>query len=393
MSDTPRRRSAELFPTDEPVSPNRLIGRADDVDRVASALLGGGNVVLAGPRRTGKTSVGDAALEICAHEGSSTVSVDLFRFADAGDLADGLARATIATRPALRRALETAGRNLGRLREELSGAATMRARQDLGEEIELALSLTASVPEPSQRLRASVELLDRVAAGDGRRLVLFLDEFQDIASGRFGDPDAVTRQLRAVLQRSARVSVLFAGSIEHLMRDLFAPSERALSQFGAFHELTAIARAEWRHGLRERFAEDACEIDEDALGRLVDLGEQHPRATMLIAQQAHLASVEEISRRIDGPLVAEGHTRALRADRLKHQQTLEKIRSLGRGKGRGTYQVIAQRVARDEALYAGLAPQTASRALEALRDAGIVERTGRRWRIIDPLLRTYLADL
>jgi hypothetical protein len=57
--------SGEFFPTDEPVSREALIGRADDVDAIASSLLGAINVVLAGPRRLGKTSVARAALEVC----------------------------------------------------------------------------------------------------------------------------------------------------------------------------------------------------------------------------------------------------------------------------------------------------------------------------------------
>src|SRR3954454_23912059 len=70
--------SAELFPTDEPIAADAMIGRADDVDAMAQALLGGANLVVAGPRRTGKTSVCDAAMAICAREHCYTASVDLF---------------------------------------------------------------------------------------------------------------------------------------------------------------------------------------------------------------------------------------------------------------------------------------------------------------------------
>jgi len=84
-----------------------------------------------------------------------------------------------------------------------------------------------------------------------------------------------------VLQCSTRVSVLFAGSIEHLMRDLFAPTDRALSQFGGFHEFAPITPEQWTDGLRRRLALDHTTITDDALARLIDLGEGHPRATML----------------------------------------------------------------------------------------------------------------
>jgi uncharacterized protein len=389
MSDK-RWGSAELFPTDLPVSADLLIGRADDVDEIARALAGGGHVVVAGPRRTGKTSVCDAALVACAADGCHTVAVDLFHVADAAELAEALTVRTLANRPALARAIHAAGGVPARLREALSVAATYRARADLGEDLEITITPHLAQADPGRALRAALELLERIAAADDRRLVLFLDEFQEIGGGLFGKGEVVTRQLRAILQRSPHVSVLFAGSMEHLMRDLFAPGDRALSQFGAFHELRAIPAAEWREGIRARLALDRCAIEDSALERLVELGEGHPRTTMLLAQQAHLIATGELTRDLDGAIVAAALAAAMRADRLKHEQTLERIRSISRYAQR-----LAVRVATGERLYEGIAPQNARRALKGLRDAGIVEATGRRggWVVLDPLLRRYLAEL
>src|SRR5581483_609496 len=102
----------------------------------------------------------------------------------------------------------------------------------------------------------ALDLPERVAKADGKRLVLFLDEFQEVAGERqpYGDPDSVTKRMRAAFQRSPSVSFLFAGSLEHLMRDLFVPKQRAFSGFGGFHSLRAIAPEEWARGLGERFA-------------------------------------------------------------------------------------------------------------------------------------------
>ena len=84
-------------------------------------------------------------------------------------------------------------------------------------------------------LGATIRLAQRIAEQDKKRIVLFLDEFQDIAAPaqRFGEADILTKQLRSELQRSPLISVLFAGSMEHLMRDLFGPTQ-SLSQFGNF---------------------------------------------------------------------------------------------------------------------------------------------------------------
>jgi hypothetical protein len=377
-----------LFPTDHPLAAELMIGRTADVDRIAMALLGGGNVVLAGPRRTGKTTVADAALEVCRADDAYTARVDLFESADAGELAHLLTLELLGNRPPLRRAIKQAVQAGRSVAGALRVTATLRATQDLDLELEVAVDRGRAEREPDRALDAALRLAQVLAERDGHRVVLFLDEFQEVAGGRFGNPDAVTRKLRAVLQRSPDVSVLFAGSIEHLMRDLFAPSERALSQFGSFHELGAISADEWADGITTRLGRDRTSIAGDALTRLIELGEGNPRATMLLAQQAHLQSLEELSHDIDHAIVVVALDRALASEQLRHQQDLERIRRAGRYCER-----MAIRVAADAELYAGLRPQQAQRALNALRDIGVVQRVRQAdWRVLDPLLRRYLAS-
>ncbi len=174
----------------------------------------------------------------------------------------------------------------------------------------------------------------------------------------------------------------------HLMRDLFAPGDRALSQFGSFHELAPITVEQWTTGLRRRLKLDDTTITDDALQHLIELGERHPRATMLLAQQAHLVCIEELSREIDNATVVQALDRSLGAERLRHEQQIERIRSTGRHGER-----MAIRVAAGSELYANLQSEQASRALNSLRDIGVIDRGDKhgQWLLTDPLLRRYLA--
>jgi hypothetical protein len=287
--------------------------------------------------------VAGAAVVACQRDGAYVATTDLFECADAGALAHVLTLELLANRPPLRRAIVEALSAGKSVLEALRPAATIRARQDLGEEIEFTLDLSRAEEDPAKALDAARRLAQRLAARDGRRVVVFFDEFQDIGAGRFGDVDALTRNMRAVFQRSPDVSVLFAGSIEHLMRDLFAPSERALSQFGSFHELTPITAQEWGDGIRERLQLDRTSITNDALERLVELGEGHPRTTMLIAQQAHAQALEELSREIDHAAVVAALGRAMSSEPLRHQQQLERIGAAGRFAERMAIRVAARR--------------------------------------------------
>ncbi len=393
MSETQRRvGSAELFPTDEPVGGEAMIGRDGDVDAIASSLLGGADVVLAGPRWLGKTSVARTALDICRRAGRYTVAVDLFTQPDAQQLAESLTVGALFNRPAARRLVRRARQDPARASQVAATPTAIRLIEELGAAVELAFSPAAGDMPADQALHHALGLLQRIADADDRELVLFLDEFHELAAPRkpYGDPGAVTRRLGAVLQESPAVTVLFAGSVEHVMRDLLGPGEQPLSQPpGGFYELATITPEAWAAGISDRLKLDGCTIDADALELLLTRGEGHPRATMLIAQQGHYIATLEPTRRVDLAHIDAGADRAMIADRLKHEQQLAHIRTLGRHAQR-----IVERVALGATLYQGLAPDVANQTLRSLRDAGIVEHHGRgEWRIFDPLLRRYLQQL
>jgi uncharacterized protein len=386
-----RQASGDLFPTDVPIPASQLIGRSDDVRELAIALENGTNLILAGPRRTGKTSVCDAAIGRAERSGCYTARLDLFRISDAAELAEALAVAVLANRSPIRRIVRRA-RDLGRAAlNATQTAAVLKLKGELGDGVELAITPGWGAQDPVRALDLALDLPERTARADGRRLILFFDEFQELASERrpYGDPDLVTKRMRAVFQRSPSVSFLFAGSLEHVMRDLFAPSHRAFSGFGSFHRLRPIAAEDWAQGLLERFSADDCTIDPAALARIVELGAKHPRATMRIAQQTHLVSVQIDRRDIDLDLVQLGYDAALDSDLPTMEQTVEHIRRLHKNALQ-----VARALARGEPIPRRLAPAIRDRVLKLLMRAGIVEHVARGdWQIVDPLFQAYLRDL
>lgn len=386
-----RQRSSDLFPTDQPIPASQLIGREADVKEISAALAGGGNLIVAGPRRTGKTSVCDAALGRLVGRGFYTVAVDLFRIASTAELAEALVSATLSNRSVLRRVLHQTRRAGRAVADAVQMSAIVKSKSQLGEELEIAFAPGLAGRDPERYLDYALALPGRIADVDRKQVVVFFDEFQEVGSPHqpYGDPDQLTKRMRAIFQRSTGVSFLFAGSIEHLMRDLFTPAQRALHQFGGFHQLRTIDAAAWTEGLTERFAADDCEVDPLALGRIIEYGELQPRATMLIAQKTHLTTVELDTRRIDLDSVELGLLAAMATDRIAHEQTVERVRRLHK-----LGLLTAQRIAREQPVYSGLPRGAVRRALEALRDAAVIESQGRgQWRVTNPLLRRYLTAL
>ena len=94
-------------------------------------------------------------------------------------------------------------------------------------------------------------------------------------------------------------------------------------------------------------------------------------------------------REIDLDLVQLGFERALEGDRPTMEQVVERVRLLHK---HGL--TVARAVAAGESPPRRLHPGVRDRVLKLLRDAGILEHEARgRWRVIDPLLRHYLASL
>lgn len=389
--------SGELFPTDDPIAAGELIGREQNVKEIATVLEAATNLVIAAPRRTGKTTVCDAAIDRLKRQGLYTASIDLWKAADLTDLAEAIVTQTIANRPTLKRLLHEVRSKGRRALNNAQVRAIATVSGELGEDIEMAFEPGFAKRDPERYWDYALRLPQEVAQKDGKRLVLFLDEFQSVLD--FEDSKAQTRQqqMRAAFQRSSQASFLFAGSIEHLMKDIFGENKRPFSNFGGFYDLAPIGASDWEGGIRERLGKDRCTIDNPAIERLIDLGELHPRSTMLIAQQAHLASIFAQTKQIDGSLVEAGFQTARRRDRGKHEQTIDRIKKLrGRVTSRRALKVV-RAIARGEPIYAGgdNSDTEVKRAVNALHDAGIVESKseGRGWRITDPLFRLYVAEM
>jgi hypothetical protein len=367
-----------------------MIGRQGDVEQLVLQLSNGAHRIVAGPRRTGKSSVCEAAIGQLRAGGSYTVAVSLFKQTNAATLAEAIAEAALSNRGPMHRLIERV-RGIGTA--ALRGAAltlAIKVQAELGDGVELALRPGLAAQDPERALRLALELPGRIAERDRRPLVMFIDELQELAtsSGSYGDPDALMKYMRETIYESRGVTSLFAGSMERMMRELFTSRRRAFYGFGGFHDLTPISPQEWKAGLTDRFAEDGCTVDDEALERVIELGDRHPRTVMLIAQQTHSAAIELDERHIDLTLAQRGWRGAMEAERARHVDAVETIRRMGAA----AITVVAQ-LANGIPPYRDHDPQTVRRMLTRLERAGIVNRPDpRRWIIDDPLLTSYIRE-
>ena len=369
-----------------------MIGRAEDVSRLVSSIAAGQNLRILAPRRTGKTTVCDAALNGLREGGWYTAKVDLMQPSGAAGFAQTLTRALLANRPQLKQALAQVRDTWSRLSDRLRAQATV----DLGDGVRIAFEPGwSSRDDPAVALAEALDLPQRLAEKDGRPVVVFFDEFQELAApaAPFGEPTRLQAQMRATFQRANEVGLLFAGSREHAMQQVFQP-DAPLGGYGGSYSLSPITAVEWEGGLAERFERASVEAGEAVVGRLVELGDGHPRATMLVAAEAYATVREAGVASLDASVVAQAWNRARVHDVERCRLMVERMRRLRLAKGSDLALSVARLVASGEPPYSlDVHAEQVRRALDSLEDVGVVEQVGRgSWRVPDPILRAHLLE-
>lgn len=373
------------FPIGGPVPGGDLVGREGYVRRTVSRLLEGEHLLIAGPRRIGKTSVILEALRRLGRRGAVTAYVDCLGATDLRGLGERIAAALLAT-------VEGEGA-LEDLRAMASGGRPRRRIRP--DHLELALPVVRE--RSAQRaFEAALDMPRAIAARGARRVVVALDEFQ--AAGRAGP--RVFDVMRARFQAQRGVAYAFLGSEEGLLEELFSEKGRALYRFAVAHDLTGSTEArfgidpsEWLAYLRRKFAERRIAVADAEIDRILDATGGHPQDTMQLSAGLYHLMRESGLRSVSAELVDVAYEQAMRE--LERPFALH-WSDLGEQK---YLQQVAKRIARAETLYgaggSGDVPRAeVLRAVTSLRERGLVVRTGRgRYEYLEPMFAEFVRRL
>jgi uncharacterized protein len=364
---------ASPFIYEEPVAPEALIDRRDElaalVDRAGQAR----NSRLEGARRFGKTSLVRAVLSAAEDEGAVPVEVNFLGCVSAADVADRIERAYASQlESGLRRWFEGLIRTL---RPTLSAAPG-------------GVGITAQPRIAAPGLLDRLALPRRIHERTGRVCAIAFDEFQEVLRIDSALPGAFRAELET---HGTAAAYLFSGSHPGLMREMFADRRHAFFAQAAPVQLGPLPADELADFIVRRFADGRRDPGE-ALAPLLDASEGHPQRAMLLAHhlfecttRAAPAGIEEWTDALES---------ATRETRGEHQLLWEASTELERR----VLKLIAHRTVpltgREAAERFGLGKSGSSRtALARLAGEGhLVEdattRTG--WRIVDPLLAAWL---
>jgi uncharacterized protein len=216
-------------------------------------------------RRYGKTSLVRAALGKLPRRNFVAAYVDLWPTDSETTFVAAVARAlTESMSSSVEKALETAKKFFGSL------SPSVTVNEEGKPTLTFGLAKHARIDPVLEEV---LETPGRIAAKNGPRVAVVLDEFQQILE--YGS-DRVERKLRSVIQNHRRVSYILLGSRKHLIRKMVLDKNRPLYRAGGHYPLGPIAEKHWQPFIRQRFSTAEKRIDEAEIHAICEMTQGHP---------------------------------------------------------------------------------------------------------------------
>lgn len=249
-----------------------LVDRESFVNRVEERkqlkeLLGSGiNVMLISPRRWGKSSLVKVAMDELVDEDKHirVCYIDAFSIKTEAEFYRTFAREVITCAAST---LEKRLEDVKLFLKALSPSITLKS--DASDTMSFDLKFELQERDVMEIL----DLPEKIASAKGIRLIVCIDEFQQLAS--LPDYKSMEGKMRSVWQRQQQVSYCFYGSKRHMMLDIFNNSSNPFYRFGQVLFLQKIKKEEWIPFIVNAFGRTGKEISEAQAGRLCDVVKCH----------------------------------------------------------------------------------------------------------------------
>ena len=224
-------------------SGDNFTDRERETARLLSNFQHGINTILISPRRWGKTSLVQRVCQLAQSSDLRIVYLDIFPCRSEQAFYDTFAEAVLRqTSSRWEEWVENAKLFLARISPKIS----------LGPDPMSDFSLSLELNPKSDDIDEILQLPEKIALKKGCRIVVCIDEFQQI--GEFKDSKTFQKRLRSVWQLQQSVSYCLFGSKKHLMDELFERRSLPFYKFGDTIHLPKIATSEWVEYICNRFS-------------------------------------------------------------------------------------------------------------------------------------------
>ena len=235
--------------------------REEEINKITSYIKSENHLVLISPRRFGKTSL---IRKVVNDSGRRYVYLDLQLIISTEDLASQLLKRIYRIFPVqkLKRYIKSFHLIPSVMMNPVTGATE--------------ISFKPGSPDLTP-LEDVLNMMEKLGT-DNKKLVVVLDEFQDI----FRINPVLDRMLRAVMQNQKNITYIFMGSSESMIRNIFEKKSSPFYRFGTLMTLSKITSEKFGNFLEERFIKITkhAKLLSDAILKITDC---HPYYTQQLA--------------------------------------------------------------------------------------------------------------
>lgn len=356
------------------VSDYNFIGRKEEIRRLKMNFEEGINTILISPRRWGKTSLVRKVCEVVDRKKVIPVFVDIFKCKTEYEFYNALAEAVLKqTASKAELWMDNARDFIARLSPKVSFSPEPNS------EFALSLGISPKTHAPEEIL----SLAEEIAQKKQKRIVVCIDEFQQI--GEMADSVSIQKRLRSVWQHQRLTSYCLFGSKKHTMMNVFQKRNMPLYQFGDFKFLDKIPTETWVEYIVQHFKDRQRTISTEQAAKICQLVDNY---SSYVQQLSWLV----FSLIDEGQVVTDEHLKQGVKDLLNSQEQLfmQQIEPLTAYQMNflrcilsGHHDDFGETAVREEFQLGSVSNIT--RLKTALVDKDIVEMSGKRYYITDPV--------
>ena len=271
------------------VADNDFTDREEETRKLVANCLSQTNTAIISPRRWGKSSLVNKAIESVSKSDRSIlfVKINAFKCETPQDFYELFAKRTVegissSAEALLSNAKEFISRLLPKL--SVSGPAGQY-------EMSFGVDLKNNPIEED-----ILDLPQQIASKRKKKVVVCIDEFQQI--GEFPGTDRFQKILRSHWQEQPDVAYILYGSKKHMMLNIFGEYGSPFYKFGDLMFLPKISGENWIAYIRDRFTQTGKSIPDAVAGHLAALVENHPYYVQQLAQYSWLRTDKVCSEEI-----------------------------------------------------------------------------------------------
>lgn len=253
--------------------------RVVDTEKLKNNFRGLVNTIIISPRRWGKTSLVNHALEQMGDDKEYLVcKVDIFNCRTEAQFYQTYVNAILkASCSKMEEFIEAAKKYVGSFGPKLT-------LSDSSMQYELALGV--DFKDKQYSYDEILDLPQKIALEKGKKFIVCIDEFQNVSS--YDDSLGFQRKLRSHWQTHNRVGYCMFGSKRHMLLDIFSNYEMPFYKFGDIMFLDKIGEEDWVKFIVSRFADTGKKISETVARLITQKVDCHPYYVQQLSQLAWL---------------------------------------------------------------------------------------------------------